>query len=170
MKYFLFLLLLSPQLIFAGELADLFIIQQKTSKYPDLKDDKTARKNTDIEIGLERTSCYGHGKCPEYTIIIKGDGSLTYTGFKYVKKLGVHTGKVLSAKLSKTLQFLKGLDYASLKNNYDSPASDYPATYTLVKTNGQSKVIYNYANSGPAKLNDFEALIDNLIDSAEWDE
>jgi len=172
MKSILILFTLIPSLAFAGELADLFKKQgsNRTEGYNQSQSyDEISSDKPDItEIGLERTLCYG--TCPAYSVIIKSDGTFKYTGHKFVDRLGNYTGSVSKWELRTLLQFINDSNYNFFKNSYFTGVTDHPTVYTMVKMNGKTKVISNYANSGPTKLWAIEQLIDKLLLEAKWDQ
>jgi hypothetical protein len=120
------------------------------------------------EIGLERTRCLT--SCPAFSVIIRSDGSFRYEGEFGVERLGVHTGKVDQGLLKQVLAFIAETPYFSFEDTYSSPFLDSASSYTLVTQKDQTKVIENYANSGPATLWAIETLIDNLLETADWDQ
>src|SRR6187200_1158641 len=95
MRYIIFAVtLLLAAVALGGEIASL---HQKFAKAtPDLAKSRTheqvdSEDHGITEIGLERTACFG--KCPIYSVVIKSDGSVQYTGEKFVERLGKHRGK-----------------------------------------------------------------------------
>jgi len=48
-------------------------------------------------------------------------------------------------------------------------SSASPTTYLLAEWTDETKVVLNYALSGPARLWALARLIDELLDEAEWD-
>lgn len=171
MKTMFILFVFVPSLAFAGEVADLFEKQMNNVEdsvyYSRVSEAVTSDDNGITEIGLERTTCYG--TCPAYAVIIKKNGKFRYTGYKYVDKLGEHTGTVEGWELRNLLKFINDSQYDSLKYFYRSMMLDDAGVYTMVKKIDKFKVISNYANSGPTKLWAIEQLIDKLILTAKWD-
>src|SRR5205085_722560 len=55
------------------------------------------------EIALERTRCFG--TCPAYSVVIKADGTFTYTGKDFVTRKGEHAGTVSQHDLRNLSQF-----------------------------------------------------------------
>ena len=127
---------------------------------PDATHDITA-------VGLERLRCYA--QCPAYTVIIQADGSFRYVGEYNVERLGEYTGRVSQGRLNQVLAFVAETDFAKMNTSYTSPFLDGPTVYTMVAKSGDPKVIENYANSGPATLWAIEQLIDDLLETAEWE-
>jgi len=65
----------------------------------------------EVEIGLERTACYGW--CPAYRLKLSGDGTMTYTGISYVKTRAEHTAALDREKLLPLLERCTELDLLS---------------------------------------------------------
>lgn len=120
------------------------------------------------EIGLERTRCLTN--CPAYTVIIKADGTFRYTGDYGVERMGEHTGTVSVGELNQVMSFIAESLFPGFEDTYSANFLDAPTTYVMVKTGNETKVIENYGNTGPATLWAIEQLIDNLLETAEWDE
>lgn len=120
------------------------------------------------EIGLERTRCLT--SCPAYTVIINADGTFRYTGEYGVERMGEHTGTVEVGQLNQVMSFINESLFSGFEDTYSANFLDAPTTYVMVKTGSETKVIQNYGNSGPATLWAIEQLIDNLLETAEWNE
>ena len=181
LKYFLFALCLSSAAL-AGELQDLH--QRLSAENPpaaqaeELKEGPTPgtvllaplptiAEVPDIsEIGIERALCFAG--CPAYTLIISSDGTFRYTGEADVERMGEHTGTLSVGRLNQVLRFIDEMDYMALDNSYTDSYLDGSSVYTMVTRNGDTKVIENYANNGPAQLWALEQLIDSLLETAEW--
>lgn len=120
------------------------------------------------EIGLERTRCLTD--CPAYTFIVARDGSFRYVGEYGVEHMGEHTGKVSVGRLNQVIAFIGESNYRDFQDTYSASFLDAPTVYSMVVQDGDTMVIENYANTGPATLWAIEQLIDSLLETAEWDE
>jgi hypothetical protein len=120
------------------------------------------------DIGIERSRCLAG--CPAYTLIIRADGSFRYIGEYGVERLGEYTGIVNQGILNQVLAFINEARFFGFEDSYTASFLDGPTTYTMVVKQGKTKVIENYANSGPATLWAIEQLIDSLLENAEWHE
>lgn len=118
-------------------------------------------------VGLERTGCYG--QCPIYTVVILADGTFTYTGERYVERLGEQRGTVPRWLLDQVLRYVAAIDYLELDDTYTDGSLDTPTSYTLVEWGGTTKVVLNHANSAPATVWALERLIDDLLELADWE-
>ena len=118
------------------------------------------------EIGIERTRCLAG--CPAYTLVVQRNGKFRYEGSYGVDRIGQYTGTVSVGRLNQVLAFIDEANFAAFENSYSAQFLDGPAVYTLVKDKAGPKVIENYAGTGPATLWAIEQLIDDLLETAEW--
>ncbi len=119
------------------------------------------------EIGLERTLCLG--TCPAYVVILRSDGTFSYTGEDYVKRKGKHTGRVSEWSFNQLAEYLVESGYMDMESNYEIPITDLPTTYTTAVVNGKRKLVRNCGDVGPAKLWALQQAIDGVLCEAEWD-
>jgi hypothetical protein len=118
------------------------------------------------EVGIERTPCYG--TCPVYTLIIRSDGTFRYDGEKYVQRLGHHTGRIDRKEFDRLARFAIEIGFTQF-TSYSRLVTDNPTVYTMIAVDGRLKIVMDYARAGPAKLLEFEAMIDKAIQDALWD-
>jgi len=117
-------------------------------------------------IGIERTRCYAG--CSAYTFIVQQDGTFRYEGSYGVERMGAYTGTVSVGRLNQVFAFLEETDYQVFDSSYRAQFLDGPTVYTMVVQGNDTKVIENYAGTGPATLWAIEQLIDALLETAEW--
>jgi len=110
-------------------------IQDEYFKRKDVGDYKILNDYDIVEIGMERTGCLG--VCPSYTVRIRSDGSIIYSGGKYAKFQGVKKGKINDIGLSNLLDFVKKSDYLYMRDEYSSKITDNSSTYTYIKFDGK---------------------------------
>lgn len=112
-----------------------------------------------VEITLQRTTCFG--TCPEYTVTLRGDGTVTYSGRQFVRTPGNHTWKIDPAAVRALAREMETAGFFELKDEYTSLITDNPTTYTSLTIGNRSKKIKDYI-TGPPKLKDIEAKIDEV--------
>lgn len=135
----------------------------------------------DTLITLRRSVCYG--PCPDYTVTISSDGTVTFEGRKFVKMAGTHKGIIsrdivrqLIAEFDKENFFSLNDSYRSAKDGCPEQWTDAPTVVTSIKINGRFKSIDHYhgceqdqGNSiYPKGLTDLEAEIDKLAGTQQW--
>jgi hypothetical protein len=73
-----------------------------------LIDDPAAYKPEEVQVGLSRGSCFG--PCPNYTVQIFGDGTVTYGGGGNVAVTGSREAKIAQVEVAKIVsEFLRAL-------------------------------------------------------------
>jgi membrane dipeptidase len=112
-----------------------------------------------IEITLQRTTCFG--TCPEYTVTLRGDGTVTYSGRQYVRTPGTHTWTIDPAAVRALAREMETAGFFELRDEYTSRVTDNPTTYTSLTIGSRAKKIKDYV-AGPPKLKDIEAKIDQV--------
>jgi hypothetical protein len=187
-KFFIFTLLLLAPLVLAGELATLHHDLTKDAPSEQLPEKSTLNLPDGValapglkggglpdrsqhgvdEIGLERTQCYAG--CPAYTVVIKADGTFRYTGVADVERVGDYTGTVSVGALNQLMTFINESLFMGLEDTYTASFLDAATSYVMVKKGSETKVIENYANTAPTTVWAIEELIDDLLETAIWDE
>jgi hypothetical protein len=165
MKEIVFLILFTAcPCVFGGEISELYFknLDSNTNGLT-----AVASTNQGItEIGIERSACFG--ECPVYTFILKSDGTFRYEGEKFVKRKGQFTGTISISEFDQLAQTIKNAGYMKLNKTYRRPVTDLPTAFTMVIMDGRRKIIMDYADSGPQKLQAIEKLIDGLMEKAKW--
>jgi hypothetical protein len=110
-----------------------------------------------IRITLERTACFG--VCPVYSVTMREDGSVTYTGAAHVRVTGTHSWKIDAAAVRALAREMETAGFFELKNEYTAPMTDMPTTFTTLTIGSSTKRIKDYY-SGPPVLRDLEMRID----------
>ncbi|UCH50896.1 MAG: PKD domain-containing protein [Chloroflexota bacterium] len=133
--------------------------------------DKTSSPVTQEElvITLERTACFG--KCPVYSLKIKGDGTVIYAGVDFVQTRGIQETTVSMDTINQLVMEFEKADYFSLKDSYTSfGVSDMPFANTSISIGGKTKAINHYLGdrSAPKQLTELENRIDEIVNSAQW--
>ena len=118
-----------------------------------------ASATDDVEITLQRTTCFG--TCPEYTVTLRGDGSVAYSGRQFVKTPGEHTWKIDPAAVRALAREMEAAGFFDLENMYTARVTDHPTTYTTLRIGNRTKKVQDYV-AGPPKLKDIEAKIDDV--------
>ena len=136
------------------------------SKYRTMKF-VTAKENDTIFATLTKTPCFG--TCPVYKLMIFKSGLALYEGTQHVEKTGRYLVYFSEEELKTIEEKAQEINYFGLKDEYDSPVTDFPTTYTSLRLNGKVKTISNRV-SGPKGLSDFEKLIHQYLMQKEFKE
>ncbi|MFZ2028691.1 MAG: DUF6438 domain-containing protein [Vitreimonas sp.] len=120
-------------------------------------------------ITLTRTVCFGF--CPAYTVVISGDGQVTYTGRNFVNVTGEQHATISPEAVQGLLRRFDAAHFESLNDAYRSNVSDLP-TYTIVlERNGRSKTVVDYAGLSagmPQAVRELQDEIDRVAGTARW--
>ena len=123
----------------------------------------------ELVITLERTACFG--KCPVYSLKIKGDGTVIYSGVDFVQIRGIQESTIGTDEVNRLVEEFEKADYFSLKDSYTSfGMSDMPSANTSIIIGGKTKSIQHYLGdrTAPEKLTELENKIDEIVNSAQW--
>ena len=123
----------------------------------------------ELVITLERTACFG--TCPVYSLKIKGDGSVIYSGVDFVQTQGIHEGTISMDAIERLITEFEKADYFSLNDSYTNfGVSDMPSANTSISIGDKTKAIKHYLGdrSAPEKLTELENKIDEIVNSAQW--
>jgi hypothetical protein len=95
-----------------------------------------------VEIGLERTPCFG--SCPSYRVTIRGDGSVSYFGDDYVRVQGERIRLITATAVNELLAQFDAAKFGDLDDEYVQEVTDDPSTYLTLVRDGRSKRVLNY--------------------------
>jgi Domain of unknown function (DUF6438) len=118
-----------------------------------------------VLIFLQRTRCFG--ACPEYSVSIAGDGTVTYEGRSSVAVTGPRTRQISPASVRLLLEEFARAQFSTLKDRYRAPVTDLPTTYVSLTIEGRTKTVQDYFGA-PKELKDLEALIDDIAGTDRW--
>ena len=122
-----------------------------------------------LQITLERTSCFG--TCPAYKVEIHGDGSMVYTGTRFVPITGEHRDHISREAVEQIVEAFRRADYFSLRDKYIQSVTDNATYRTSISIGGQTKSVTNYVGEEvgmPQTVTDLENAIDHVADTAKW--
>ena len=95
-----------------------------------------------FEVTLSRTSCYG--TCPDYSVNIKGDGSVLFDGVAHTDIAGKHDYYVSPEAVATLIDKGRELNIWSARDRYFAEVTD-GASYTLtISMGGKTKTIFDY--------------------------
>jgi hypothetical protein len=133
-----------------------------------------------VVVVMERPRCYG--ECPVYEVEIRGDGTVRYDGFMFVKVKGTQCTKVAPEKVRGLVAEFEAARFLSMRDEfsqngcdnrrtcpsgffYDSPN----AVLTLTLRGATHRVEHNLGCScAPAALFKIEQHIDQLAGVRRW--
>lgn len=129
----------------------------------------TVRDNSEIEISLERTVCYGF--CPDYSVKITGAGDVLYEGRECVSEQGTRHTRIDRATVKKLLDKFRNANFFSLRDDYRAGVTDNP-TYTIsLRIDGNTKSVVDYVGVSagmPLAVTGLEEAVDKAAHTNTW--
>jgi hypothetical protein len=120
-----------------------------------------------LVIRLERMKC--PGACPDYSLVIKGDGRIMYEGRRYVAAKGKRQGKISASQVRKLLEEFNRVGFFLLQDRYNSIVNDGSTTKTSIQAGPARKVVVNcHPSRAPESLYNLEKMIDEVCKSDRW--
>ncbi|MCI4648262.1 DUF6438 domain-containing protein [Phaeodactylibacter sp.] len=95
---------------------------------------------TSIEIA--KTGCFG--QCPTYVFSLKGDGSATFNGRRFVEPEGEHHRTYSADTTNMVFSRLIEADLYQYEREYTDNVTDLPTTYLTFEHEGKQKKIKLY--------------------------
>jgi hypothetical protein len=118
-------------------------------------------------IELERQPCFG--ACPVYKVVLRPDGTLTYTGIRFVDRTGTLTASFSGQDFNRLVALLKKLNFNSFKARYAVGATDMPTQIVTVRTKSGVKRVEEYGPSAPLGVWTIQTAIDGIVSRArDW--
>jgi hypothetical protein len=123
----------------------------------------------DAVITLERTLCYG--SCPAYKLTVRGNGTVTWEGKKFVKTMGKVEGSISPEQFKQLVSEFDQAKYLLLNDGYTQiSVTDAPYATTSITVDGKTKSVRHYLGdaSAPQRLTSLESKIDEIVNSDQW--
>ena len=121
----------------------------------------------DLVIKLERTMC--PGACPDYSLILYGNGRVLYEGRHYVAVKGRRRGHISVTNVKNLFEEFCEVDYFSFKDQYNAITRDGAITKTSIIADGRTKAVVNcHPSEAPESLYLLEKKIDEISKSRLW--
>ena len=121
-----------------------------------------------VNVRLERRGCLG--KCPADTIAIKGNGTVTYKGYAYVKALGTQRTRVPKAAVMQLTERFREANFVSALPVY-SGAYDGGFNLLQLHVNGKSYQVVDESGlrvGMPTAILNLEQAVDETAQSRRW--
>ncbi|MCB9263127.1 MAG: hypothetical protein H6607_12195 [Flavobacteriales bacterium] len=124
---------------------------------------KKAQKNANILF--QKTACYG--TCPIFKMTIDGSGLATYTGERFVSKVGTYSKQLSKEETESIYKAMKEIRWDTLKKEYPAHVSDLPSVilgYHFKKINKEVVV----SGEHPAELDVLDQKLSAIANSDGW--
>lgn len=119
------------------------------------------------EISLERTPCFG--TCPVDKAVLRSDGTATYTGTRFVERMGTYEAKFPEHDFERLARLLESRGFFEMNGRYDKPITDHPSVITRATRGGKEKEVVDYADAGPVELWGIERAIRGVVAEVKWE-
>jgi hypothetical protein len=137
-------------------------------------------------ISLTRSACFGD--CPNYTVVIHGDGQVRFTTdispvsdvdaihrqfaqSKGVLVPGTHQDRVLPQSVADLLAQFQRVGFWGLQDRYEARVTDNPTQIITLEIGGRKKKVVDYVGTEagmPQSVRDLEDSIDRVAGTARW--
>jgi hypothetical protein len=118
-----------------------------------------------VSMGLTRTYCYG--ACPEYTVSIAGDGTVTWIGKRNVFVVGKHRAQISPAAAKRLFAAFRDADFLSAKPTDRAPIIDASSQIVTLTFAGQTHSIEEQ-DGLPDAVRSLEQQIDDTAQTQRW--
>jgi hypothetical protein len=131
------------------------------------------------QITLVRAQC-GGGYCPNYTLIIRSTGQVTYLGRSHVRVTGVQDTTIPKEVVRSLLRHFEEAGFFELADQYQSGARDCATAYLTQRIGDRTKTVENYWCDLPQpskevekwreqrSLNRLAELVDEAVHVDQW--
>lgn len=123
---------------------------------------KTGTTKSKVKIDyvkMRRTACFG--RCPMYNIEVYENGTVRYTGERFVKDSGIYEKNIGAAKAAEILNEFEQYRIDTCSETYESLIADLPGIYYNFNVNGEEQKIAN-AHFGPDFLKALARKMDEI--------
>jgi hypothetical protein len=122
-----------------------------------------------VKVQLSRSACFG--MCPVYTVTIRGDGSVQFSGQMFVSIPGEHNAHIDPAAVNELVRQFEKAKFFAAGDKYVAGVTDNP-TYTLTLTvGGKTKTVADYVGEQvgmPLAIVDLENAVDEAAGTERW--
>ncbi len=122
-----------------------------------------------VKIQLSRTQCFG--RCAAYSVTIRGDGRVHFSGERYVLNPGDHDAQISPAAVRELVSEFEKAKFFAAGDKYIAKVTDNP-TYTLTLTvGGKTKTVTDYVGIEvglPLAISDLENAVDDTAGTQRW--
>jgi len=104
-------------------------------------------------------------------VTIRGDGTVNYSGNRFVSVSGEHSAQIAPEVALELLDRFRSANFFALKNEYRAGVTDNPTYCVEVRVGSAKKSVTDYVGGWvgmPAVVTELEETIDKAADSARW--
>jgi hypothetical protein len=122
-----------------------------------------------VKIELTRTVCYG--RCPAYSVTIRGDGSVHFNGERYVLVLGEHDARIAPGEVMELVRQFERAKFFAAGDKYIASVTDNPTYILTLTVAGKKKTVSDYVGEQvgmPLVITDLENAVDDAAKTERW--
>lgn len=122
-----------------------------------------------LTMKLVRTACFG--TCPDYSVVVQGDGTVTYCGRTQVKMLGTHTAHIPPEAVAELLEDFRRAHFMAARPMYVYAVTDMPIYGLALKIGSRKKTVVNYLGEKagmPPAITKLEKQFDEVAGTERW--
>lgn len=120
-----------------------------------------------VIISMSRSSCYG--SCPDYKVVVYGNGRVVFEGFEYVDAIGKHEYTIPPQNVAHLVELVAKSGIWSSREDYSANITDVPTLTIAINLNGAIHKIKDYGGwevGIPVAVYDFAREIDKMANTA----
>lgn len=125
------------------------------------------KEEATLFAAYQKTACFG--TCPVYQVQIFSDGKATWYGRMNVERKGWYEAQLDESVLRRILNKANEVLFFSFENEYPigHKVADLPTTIMYLQVGDMEKTIKD-THEAPAKLQEYEKFMENLIEEIDW--
>lgn len=130
---------------------------------PDIRDWRSLR------IRLQRTYC--EGLCPDYSVVIAGDGAVTYHGNGFVAVVGTRQATIPVERVRELFARFEEAEFFWLFGRYSGGVVDAPTATVSISYDDHSKIVtddYGERDGMPLSVVELAGAIDKAAGVDRW--
>lgn len=124
---------------------------------------------TEFSIQLSRSGCYG--SCPNYSVVVHGDGKVEFHGKNFVAFSGDYHTRIAPEAASQLLERFRAADFFELKDMYSASVTDNPTYRLELVIDAKKKTVVDYVGTWvgmPESVSELEEAVDETAGTDRW--
>jgi hypothetical protein len=118
-------------------------------------------------VTLQRGPCFG--MCPVYEVTLAADGTATWSGERFVDRVGSYQGQVDLNDYGRLVRFIQRAGFSGWDAEYvAADVTDLPNYYLTAEAGGRAKTVRQYGMDQPPDFWVIAALVDRLAEAVAW--
>jgi len=127
-------------------------------------------------ITLQREPGMTNHPLPAYAVTLRSDGTATYIGSAFSRRISTHSATVLPAEFARLARLIEESNFVGLGSFYGPLADDISQVSVSVVSNGKRKTVVDYGTpfqskygkEAPTALKQIEQQINAIVANVKW--